>query len=74
MSKNLVETEGPQMTSQYGAYALYAGLARLCARMRCTRPCARLPTCMHARMRKHTHTDQCVIPIAFLQQRFRERV
>ena len=25
MSKNVVETEGPQMTSQYGAYALRAG-------------------------------------------------
>jgi hypothetical protein len=25
MSKNIVETEGPQMTSQYGAYALRAG-------------------------------------------------
>jgi hypothetical protein len=29
MSKNVVETEGPQMTSQYGAYALHAGKARL---------------------------------------------
>ena len=34
MSKNVVETEGPQMTSQYGEYALRAGLARLYARMR----------------------------------------
>ena len=25
MSKNMVETEGPQMTSQYGAYTLHAG-------------------------------------------------
>jgi hypothetical protein len=25
MSKNMVEPEGPQMTSQYGAYALNAG-------------------------------------------------
>jgi hypothetical protein len=25
LSKNLIETEGPQMTSQYGAYALHAG-------------------------------------------------
>jgi hypothetical protein len=25
MSKNMVETERPQMTSQYGAYALRAG-------------------------------------------------
>ena len=29
MSKNVVGTEVPQMTSQYGAYALHAGLARL---------------------------------------------
>jgi hypothetical protein len=27
MSKNWVDTEGPQMTSQYGAYALHAALA-----------------------------------------------
>jgi hypothetical protein len=32
MSKTVVETEGPQMTSQYGAYALRAGLAKLHAR------------------------------------------
>jgi hypothetical protein len=25
MSKNVLEPEGPQMTSQYGAYALHAG-------------------------------------------------
>ena len=25
MSKNMVEMEGPQMTSQYGAYALNTG-------------------------------------------------
>ena len=29
MSKNIVETEKPQITSQYGAYALHPGLARL---------------------------------------------
>jgi hypothetical protein len=34
MSKNAVEPEGPQMTSQRGAYELYAGEARLHARMR----------------------------------------
>jgi hypothetical protein len=50
MSKNVVETEGPQMTSQYGAYALHAGLARLHARMR-----------MHTPTRTHAHTDQYVI-------------
>ena len=30
--KNVVETEGPQMTSQHGANALHAGKARLHAR------------------------------------------
>jgi hypothetical protein len=39
MSKNIVETEGPQMTSQHGTYALRAGLARLYARM-----CMNTPT------------------------------
>ena len=34
MSKNVKGTKGSQMTSQYGAYALRAGLARLYARMR----------------------------------------
>ena len=29
MSKNMVQTEEPQMTSQYGAYALRAGKGRL---------------------------------------------
>jgi hypothetical protein len=29
MSKYLVETERPQVTSQHGAYALRAGIARL---------------------------------------------
>jgi hypothetical protein len=29
ISKNMVETEGPQMTSQRGAYALHALLKRL---------------------------------------------
>ena len=72
MSKNVVETEGPQMTSQHGAYALRAGLARLYARMRMHTP-TRPGTHMHARTRKHAHTDQYVILIAFLQQQwFRE--
>jgi hypothetical protein len=29
MPKNVVDAEGPQMTSQYGAYVLHAGYARL---------------------------------------------
>jgi hypothetical protein len=61
------------MTSQHGAYALRAGLARLYARMRMHTP-TRLGTHMHARTRKHSHTDQYVILTAFPQQRwFRER-
>ena len=51
--KNIVQTEGPQMTSQYGAYALRAGLARLYAHMSKHKP-TRPGTHMHARM--HTHT------------------
>ena len=56
MSKNIVETEGPQMTSQYGAYALRAGLARLYARMRMHTP-ARPSAHKHALTHKHAHTD-----------------
>ena len=54
MSKNVVETEGPRMTSQYGAYALRAGLARLHACMRMHTP-ARLGIHVHAR----THAQAC---------------
>jgi hypothetical protein len=67
MSKNLVKTEGLQMMSQHGAYALLAGLARLCERMRMhtpTRPC----THMHAHTRTLSRTDQYVILTAFPQQ------
>jgi hypothetical protein len=55
------------MTSQYGAYALRAGLARLYARIRMHKP-RRSDTHMHAHTRKHAHTDQYVILIAFPQQ------
>jgi hypothetical protein len=61
------------MTSQYGAYALDAGLARLHARMRMP-TLTRQGTHIHARTRKHAHTDQYVVLIAFpLQQWFRGR-
>ena len=74
MSKNIVETEGLRMTSQYGAYALRAGLARLYARMSMHRPTRPGTKCTHARTRKHAHTDQYVILIALpVQQWFRER-
>ena len=57
MSKNAVETEGLQMTSQYGAYAFNAGLARLYARAH-----AYAPGFPHARTDARasmpTHTSQ----------------
>jgi hypothetical protein len=56
MSKNLLETEGPQITSQYGAYALHAGVSRLHALTRVHSP-ARPGTHMHACKRTHAHTD-----------------
>ena len=46
----------PQMTSQYGVYALRAGLARLYARMRMHMPTSP-GTHMHARTRKHALTQ-----------------
>ena len=55
MSKNMVETEAPQMTSQHGAYALHAGVARLHARTRSHTP-TRPATRMRARM--HTQTNK----------------
>jgi hypothetical protein len=55
MSKNIVETEGPHLTSQYGAYALRAGYAKLYVRIR-MHTSTRSSTHMHARTRKHAHT------------------
>jgi hypothetical protein len=49
----MAETEGPQMMSQHGAYALRAGLlARLHPRMHMHTP-TRLGSHMHARIRTH---------------------
>jgi hypothetical protein len=47
MSKNEVEIEGPQMTSQYGAYALHAEKANLNSR-----------TPMYTRPGTHMHAHQ----------------
>jgi hypothetical protein len=55
-SKIIVQPERPQMTSQYGAHALRAGLARLYALM-CMHTATRPGTHMHARTRKQAHTD-----------------
>ena len=48
--KNAVETEWPQMTSQYGAHALHAGLAR--------HGHAHAPWYPHAGTHAHTHRYQ----------------
>ena len=59
------------MTSQHAAYALHAGLARLYARIHMHTP-TRPGNRMHVRTRKHAHTDQYIILIAFqLEQLFR---
>ena len=47
MSKNEVEIEGPQMTSQYGAYALHAQKASLNSR-----------TPRHPHARTYTQTNK----------------
>jgi hypothetical protein len=57
MSKNVVEKDGPQMTSQRGAHVLRAWLARLYARMRMHTP-TRLGTHMHVRASMHTQTNK----------------
>jgi hypothetical protein len=54
MSKNIAETLGPQMMSQYGTYMLHAGLAKLYARM-CMHTPTRTGIHMHASM--HTRTN-----------------
>ena len=55
MSENVVQTEGPQMTSQYGAHFLCAGLATLHALMRMRKP-THPGTHMHALTHTHAHT------------------
>jgi hypothetical protein len=58
MSKNMVDSEGIQMTSQYGSRASHAGLARLYEHT-----CIRMHTSMlsgihmHARPRMQTQTN-----------------
>ena len=52
MSRNMVEPERPQKTTQYSAFALHAWSERLHARTQCTHDQA--PTCTHAPTREHT--------------------
>ena len=52
----MVQTEETQMTSQYGAYALYAGLPRSHAPMRMHTP-TRQGTHTHERARMNTQTN-----------------
>ena len=63
MSKNVAKTEEPQMTSQYGAYALLVGLASLYVRTR-----MHTPTRPGTHMQARTRTDQEVILFAFPRQ------
>jgi hypothetical protein len=60
VSKNVVEPEGLQMTSQYGTYPLHAGLERRYILIRTHMP---TPPDTHMHARKHTH--KYVILIAF---------
>jgi hypothetical protein len=50
-----MEIEEPQITSQYGAYALHAGLATLHVLMRMLMP---TPQGTRTQARAHAHTDQ----------------
>ena len=69
MSKNVVDTEGPQLTSQYGAYALRAGLARLYALMPMHTP-TRLSTHMHgARTHRPIHDTYCFSTATMIRER-----
>ena len=54
MSKNMEESEEPQMTSQHGAYAFRAVKARLHAPTRMHKP-----TLPGIRARTRTHTQIC---------------
>ena len=64
----MVQPEGAQVTSQYGAYKLHAELAMLHARTRMHTPRARAHARTHARTRVRTHTHKYVIFIAFPRQ------
>jgi hypothetical protein len=74
MSKNIVDTEGPQLTSRYGAFAMRDGLTRLNARMRMhthTRPGTHMNARTHAQACTHRRIDNTY---CFPQQQwFRER-
>jgi hypothetical protein len=69
MSKNLVKTEGAQMTSQYGAHALQAGKARLHARTRMHTP-TRPGTRKHARTHAQACTHKPISNTAFPRQQW----
>jgi hypothetical protein len=68
MSKNMVEPEGPQMTSQYGAYALHGGLTRLQSRTRMHTPTSP-GTYMHARTRRPILNTYCFSTVTIICER-----
>jgi hypothetical protein len=68
MSKNVVVTENPKMTSQHGAYTLHAGLAKLQARMR-MHTSIRLGTRTHARTHRPISNTYCFPTITIIRRR-----
>ena len=62
MWKNVVETKRPQMTPQYGAYALRAGLVRLYARLR-------MHALKHARTHRPINNTSFFITATMIRQR-----
>jgi hypothetical protein len=57
MSKNMVEPEGPQMTSQFGTFAFMLDNQDYTRAHACTLPLTRPPT--RARAHTHTHRQIC---------------
>ena len=64
MSKNMVGADGPQMTSEYGAYALHAGLGRLHALM-----CTHTPTRPHACTHRLINNAYCFSKATIIRER-----
>ena len=68
MSKNMKDTEGPQITSQNGAYALHARQARLYARTH-MHTTTRLGKYTHARAHKPISTTYCFSTATMIRER-----
>jgi hypothetical protein len=69
VEKRSVHPRGPQIMSQYGAYALLLdlqGYMQSCAR---TRPRARVPTCTHARAHRPISNTYCFSTATMIRER-----